>query len=211
MPRDEPFKVALVDDDPGLREALHWLLSANGYDVCSYGAAASFMDGHDVNSIGCSLIDLHLGTDNGIEVFTQSRLKGHDAPVIMISAYGSIPTAVKAVQLGALEFIEKPFDNDKLLAVVAAACRRHVDICRTHGRAADAIRKYRLLTDREADVYWLLPTGMATKEIAAQLDISTRTAETHRGRVFDKFEARCLEDLVRTHFHVKPLFGPGIV
>jgi len=209
MSPEKQFKVALVDDDPGFRDALCWLLTANRYDVSCYGDAASFVDGHDMEAIGCSLIDLQLGDDNGIEVLTQSRLRGHDAPAIMISAYGSIPTAVRAVRLGALEFIEKPFDNDKLLDLVATACRRHADICKTHGRAVDAIRKYRLLTEREADVYWLLATGMATKEIAAQLDISTRTAETHRGRVFDKFEARCLEDVVRTQFHVKPLFRPA--
>jgi two-component system response regulator FixJ len=210
MTPEKHFKVAMVDDDPGLRDALRWLLSSNGYDVHCYGDADSFIETHDLTALGCSLIDLRLGTEDGLEVFRRARASGHDAPVIMISAYGSIPTAVRALQLGALEFIEKPFDNENLLRVVADACRRHTEICKAHGRAIEAIRRFRLLTDREAEVYWLLGSGAATKEIALQLKISTRTAETHRGRVFDKFEARCLEDVVRTHFHIKPLFNPSL-
>ncbi|TAN61320.1 MAG: response regulator transcription factor [Magnetospirillum sp.] len=202
------FLVALVDDDSGFRDALQWLLTSSGYEVCCFGDAASFVEGHDLSALGCSLIDLRLGNDNGIEALTASRRRGYDAPVIMISAYGDIPTAVRAVQLGAFGFIEKPIDNEKLLDVVATACRRHVEIRQQHGRAVDALRKFSRLTDREADVYWLLVGGAATKEIAGKLEISTRTAETHRGRVFDKFEARGLDDIVQAAFHLRPLIDP---
>lgn len=202
------FLVALVDDDSGFREALQWLLTSAGYEVCCFVDAASFVEGHDLSALGCSLIDLRLGNDNGIEALTASRRRGYDAPVIMISAYGDIPTAVRAVQLGAFGFIEKPIDNEKLLDVVATACRRHVEIRQQHGRAVDALRKFSRLTDREADVYWLLVGGAATKEIAGKLEISTRTAETHRGRVFDKFEARGLDDIVQAAFHLRPLIDP---
>ncbi|MDO8606175.1 MAG: response regulator [Phaeospirillum sp.] len=204
------FSVALVDDDSGFREALQWLLTSVGYDVRCFGDAASFVGQHDVDACGCSLIDLRLGSDSGIEALKTSRRQGHDAPVIMISAYGDIPTAVRAVQLGAFGFIEKPIDNDKLLSVVADACRHHVEIRRQHGRAIDALRKFNRLTDREADVYWLLVGGAATKELAAKLNISTRTAETHRGRVFDKFEARGLDDIVQAAFHLRLLVDSSL-
>lgn len=186
---------------------LQWLLTAHGYDVLGFADAASFIDGNHLAAIGCSLIDLRLGRDSGIEVLQASRRRGHDAPAIMISAYGDIPTAVRAVQLGAFSFIEKPIDNDKLLREVDAACRRHVEICRHYGRAADALRKFGGLTEREAEVFWLLVGGAATKEIAAKLTISLRTAETHRGRVFDKFETQGLDDIVQAAFHLRDLFG----
>ena len=201
------FSVALVDDDDGFRDAIQWLLASSGYEVLCFGDARSFIESEHRSAIGCSLIDLRLGDDSGIDVLTASRREGHDAPAVMISAYGDIPTAVRAVQLGAYGFIEKPIDNDKLLEVVGSACRRHVDICQTHGRASDALRRFSRLTEREADVYWLLVAAAATKEIAAKLDISPRTAETHRARVFDKFEARGLDDIVQASFHLKPLHG----
>jgi FixJ family two-component response regulator len=201
------FSVALVDDDDGFRDAIQWLLKSAGYDVRCFGDARSFIESDHRSAIGCSLIDLRLGDDSGIDVLTASRRAGHDAPAVMISAYGDIPTAVRAVQLGAYGFIEKPIDNDKLLDAVGAACRRHLDICHIHGRAEDALRRFSRLTEREADVYWLLVAGAATKEIAAKLDISPRTAETHRARVFDKFEARGLDDIVQASYHLKPLHG----
>ncbi|OAN44748.1 hypothetical protein A6A04_07980 [Paramagnetospirillum marisnigri] len=205
------YVVALVDDDAGFREALQWLLSSSGYDVRCYGALATFIDGHDPSLVGCALIDLRLGEESGIDALRKARLKGHDAPALMISAYGDIPTAVMAVRLGAHGFIEKPTDNDKLLVAVAEACERHSQIRAAHGAATDAITRYQRLTDREADVYWLLVGGAATKEFAARLCISTRTAETHRGRVFEKMEARGLDDLVQSSFHLKGLFRPDSV
>lgn len=204
-----PFIVALVDDDAGFREALQWLLTSAGYEVRCYDTVRSFVDGHDPSAIGCALIDLRLGEENGIEALKQARMKGHDAPALMISAYGDIQSAVLAVQVGASGFIEKPTDNHKLLSTVAEACDRHLALRRLHGLAVDAIRKYQRLTEREADVYWLLVGGAATKEIAGRLCISARTAETHRGRVFEKMEARALDDIVNSSFHIKPLFGPS--
>ena len=209
MAAERRFSIALVDDDSGFREALQWLLASAGYDVRCFGDARSFVDSDHRSAIGCSLIDLRLGDDSGIDVLIASRRAGHDAPAIMISAYGDIPTAVRAVQLGAYGFIEKPIDNDKLLGVVDTASRRHLEICQMHGRASDALRRFSRLTEREADVYWLLVAGAATKEIALKLEISPRTAETHRARVFDKFEARGLDDIVQASFHLKPFHGAG--
>ena len=205
--KKSPFTVAVVDDDSGFREALQWLLGSAGYDVRGYDTAASFVDGHDPAAVGCSLVDLRLGDECGIEALKWARMKGHDAPALIISAYGDIPAAVLAVQAGAHGFIEKPIDNDILLTIVAEACGRHMAIRQAHGPAIDAIRKYQLLTDREAEVYWLLAGGTSSKEIAAKLSISVRTAEGHRGQVLEKMEARGLADVVHSAFHIKLLFG----
>jgi len=183
---DKPFTVAIVDDDASFSEAIVWLLRANGYDARHYGDARSFLDQLDMTAIGCALVDLRLEGDNGIEVFKAAYAKGYDMPVIMISGHGDIPSAVRAVQEGALGFIEKPIDNDKLLAEVAAACAYHQDQCRRYGRAEAAKKGYSLLSAREREVFWAIIDGMTTKEIATALGISVRTAESHRARVYEK-------------------------
>lgn len=205
---DAPFVVAVVDDDASFSEAIVWLLRANGYDARPYGDAESFLTQHNIRAIGCALVDLRLGEDCGIEVFRRSRAHGHDMPVIMISGQGDIPTAVKAVQQGAMGFIEKPIDNAKLLAEVASVCAHHRDFCARYGRAAEAMRLYDRLTAREREAFWLLVNGKATKEVAADLGISLKTAEVHRARVFDKMQVNGLAELVGVSRHRGLAFRP---
>lgn len=206
MQQEPPFVVAVVDDDAGFRDAIGWLLKANGYVVRSYGDALSFLGGHDPVVIGCVLLDLRLDEVCGIDTFVEARRRGLDAPVLMISGHGDIPTAVKAVKLGAAGFIEKPVDNDKLLATVETACMAHQQQCRQHGRAINALKGYGQLTSRERQVFWAITDGLANKEIATTLDISIRTAETHRARVFEKMTAGSVGELNRAaHFLPRPL------
>ncbi|MBR9972445.1 response regulator transcription factor [Magnetospirillum sulfuroxidans] len=193
---EAPFVVAVVDDDASFREAIVWLLRTNGYDARPYGDADNFIAQHDIRAIGCALVDLRLGEDCGIEVFRRSRAHGHDMPVIMISGHGDIPTAVKAVQQGAMGFIEKPIDNAKLLVDVASACAHHRDFCARYGRAVEAMRLYDLLTAREREVFWLLVNGKATKEVAADLGINLKTAEVHRSAVLKKMRANSVAEII---------------
>jgi two-component system response regulator FixJ len=205
MQSEQPFVVAVVDDDAGFREAIGWLLKANGYMVRSYGDAPSFLDGHDPTAIGCVLLDLRLDDACGIDTFMEARQRGLDAPVLMISGHGDIPTAVKAVKLGAAGFIEKPVDNDKLIATVATACATHQQQCRQHGRAISALKGHGQLTNRERQVFWAMIDGLTNKEIASTLDISIRTAETHRARVFEKMAAGTVGELHKAaHFLPRP-------
>lgn len=196
------FVIAVVDDDSGYRDALQWLLKSSGYEIHCYDSVAAFVNGHDPSDLGCLLLDLRLGEENGIEAMKQARLGGFDAPAILVSAYGSVPLAVLAMQMGAFDFVEKPCDNHQLLAVVARACEEHHAIRQSHGLAIDAIRKYQRLTEREKDIFWLLAGGMTTKTLAAKLSISVRTAEAHRGRVSEKMEARSIGDLLSSAFHL---------
>ena len=206
MQQEPPFVVAVVDDDAGFRDAIGWLLKANGYVVRSYGDAPSFLAGHDPVDIGCVLLDLRLDDACGIDTFMEARRRGLDAPVLMISGHGDIPTAVKAVKLGAAGFIEKPVDNDKLLATVDAACTAHQRQCRQHGRTINALKGYGQLTCRERQVFWAITDGLTNKEIATMLEISIRTAETHRARVFEKMAAGSVGELNRAaHFLPRPL------
>ncbi|MDO8605472.1 MAG: response regulator [Phaeospirillum sp.] len=195
MAVDVPFVVAIIDDDAGFRDAIGWLLRTNGYEVHCYADAASFIEQHDIKAIGCTLLDLRLDQDCGIKAFQRSREHGHDAPVMMISGHGDIPTAVQAVQLGAAGFIEKPIDSGKLLATVAAACSAHRQQCDRYGRAATALNAYGRLTSREREAFWLMVDGLTTKEIAAAMTISVRTAECHRAQVFGKMSVGSLAEI----------------
>lgn len=203
MPAEARFVVAVVDDDAGFREAAAWLLGRSGYAVQPYPDAATFLGEHDVEAVGCLLLDLRLGTDSGIDALGRVRQAGFDMPIIMISGYGDIPVAVRAVQLGATGFIEKPVDNQQLLQSVADACAAHEVLCRKHGRAMPALQRYALLTARERDIFWGMIDGLTTKEIAIQLDISVRTAETHRARVFQKWGGGGVAELHAAGHHLR--------
>jgi two-component system, LuxR family, response regulator FixJ len=210
MQQEPPFVVAIVDDDAGFRDAIGWLLKANGYVVRGYGDAPSFLAEHDPTVIGCVLLDLRLDDSCGIDTLVEARRRGLDAPVLMISGHGDIPTAVKAVKLGAAGFIEKPVDNDRLLASVEAACTAHQQQCRQHGRAINALKGYGQLTNRERQVFWSMIDGLLTKEIATTLGISTRTTEIHRSRVFEKMSAGSLSELHKAaHFLARPASSAG--
>lgn len=202
-----PFVVAIVDDDPDFREIVRWLLASAGYDVRDYSTGEAFIDGHDTMAVGCSLIDLRLFGESGIDVLVKARLNGHDAPALILTGQGDIPTAVLSMQMGAFGFIEKRIANETLLANVADTCNQHKIIRQANGTALDAIRKYKCLTNREAEVYWMLTDGISSKEIAARLDISVRTVESHRNSINVKMCIRGTIDIVRSAFYLKPLFG----
>jgi len=184
--------VAIIDGDPAARDRIAEALSVNGYDVYAYADGNSFLDSHDALAIGCILFDLRFGAD----FLPKFRTRGHDAPIVVMSAEGNIPLVVRAIQLGAQSWVGKPVDCLQLLAVVKQACHLHRFYRQRFVPAKDAIAKYQRLTRRESDVFWLLTKGMSSKEIAGQLGISVRTVETHRAHVFEKFEATSLKTLI---------------
>jgi len=197
------FIVALIDADPACRDRIAEALSLNGYDVRAYAGSDGFIDGHDALAVGCILFDLKIGPD----FLGHARRQGHDAPIVVMSDESDIPPVVRAIQSGAQAWIGKPIDCHQLLSVVKQACHLH----RLHRQrfipAKDAIAKYRRLTPRESDVFWLLTKGMSSKEIALQLGISVRTVETHRAHVFDKFEATSLKTLIDLTVPLAPILA----
>ncbi|WP_298679510.1 response regulator [uncultured Magnetospirillum sp.] len=205
MQQEPPFVVAIVDDDAGFRDAIGWLLKANGYGVRGYADAPSFLAGHDPTVIGCVLLDLRLDDSCGIDTLVEARRRGLDAPVLMISGHGDIPTAVKAVKLGAAGFIEKPVDNELLLRSVADACHLHLELRSRYGMATEAIGRYQLLTAREKQIFWLLVEGRSTKECATTLGLSARTVEIHRSHLGDKLRAWTPSERLRIAWHAKAL------
>lgn len=199
--------VHIVDDEVKVRDALTLLLSTAQIESRSYGSAEEYLSSHPVKEPACILLDNQLPGMSGIELLRRIVAATADSTVIMITAYGDVPTAVLAMRAGAFHFVQKPFDAEALLATVEEALSRSdegvdapLDMKRFKARQA-------LLTQREREVLALLLEGLPTKLIAHQLRISSRTAEHHRAAVIQKMQARNISHLMRMAFIARNLQG----
>jgi two-component system response regulator FixJ len=196
--------VYIVDDEPEIRNALTLLLSTLGVETEEYASAEGFYENAPADEPYCVLLDNRLPGLSGVDLLPRLVERSRSACVIVMTGHGDVPTAVKAMKLGAYHFVEKPFDPEALLAVVEEALGRSE---REAGPGAEA-QKFRerraTLTEREAEVFALLMEGLPTKMIAARLDITARTAEHHRAAVLRKFDAKSLPALLRVALSVNP-------
>lgn len=189
--------VYVVDDDEAVRDSLKALLESSGFAVTAFASAEAALDRcRDVGN-GCLVVDVRMPGMTGIELQDKLRERGIDIPVIVVTGHGDIPLAVKAMKSGAVDFIEKPFANDRILQAVehALASRRAAGTERGGESAAKSLVDK--LTAREKEVLEFLASGYANKEIAAALNISPRTVEIHRSRVIEKLNAPSMSHLVR--------------
>jgi len=189
--------VFVVDDDAGMRRGLEFLLKHAGLPVQGFGSAREFLDFYQPVMRGCMLLDVRMPGISGLDLQEHLRKKGTKLPVVIVTAYGSIPMAVRAIQQGAVDFIEKPFDGALLLERVHRAlaheAQEHLDAQRT----VQLRERYDQLTPREREVMRLVVSGLLNKQIAAELGISMKTVENHRACVMDKMEAQSLAELVK--------------
>jgi two-component system response regulator TtrR len=193
---DKP-KVFVVDDDAAVRDSLRWVIESNGWNVDAYASAEAFLEAHDPAQPGCLILDVRMPGLSGPEL--QNMLKERQCllPIIFITAHGTVPTAVRAMQAGAVDFIMKPFNNTALL--------ERIDRCMEQVRMATANREQQVnshqrlahLTTREREVMDLVVAGKSNKAIAADLKISIKTVEAHRAKIMQKMQARSLAELVR--------------
>lgn len=189
--------VFVVDDDSVAREATRSVVEAEGIHCESYDSAAAFLAEFDPRRNGCLLLDVRMPGISGIELQRQLLDKGIDMPVIMLTGFADIPTAVDAMKLGAVEFIEKPFQRANLVQHIhrALECdqQRH-DKRAQRVTIADRVAQ---LSPREREVMAQVVSGLANKQIAANLGVSPKTVEIHRANVMKKMCADSLADLVR--------------
>ena len=192
--------VHIVDDEAEVRDALTLLLSTAQIESKSYGSAEEYLSLHPLKERACVLLDNQLPGMSGIGLLRRIVAEASNSTVIMITAYGDVPTAVLAMKAGAFHFVQKPFDAEALLATVEDALSL-ADISRGD---SDEIREFSarqaLLTQREREVLALLLEGLPTKLIAHELRISSRTAEHHRAAVIQKMQARNISHLMRMAF-----------
>ena len=189
--------VHIVDDEASVRQSLAFMLASAGYAVRVYESAAAFMAAAGGISNGCLITDLRMPDMNGVELLKALRATGSMLPAIVITGHGDVPMAVEAMKTGALDFIEKPFEEEVLLK----ALERAAEALDARGDAVDAVPAIRAhldtLTDRERQVLTRVVAGLPNKTIAYDLQISPRTVEIHRANVMAKMQARSLPELVR--------------
>jgi two-component system response regulator FixJ len=195
--------VFVVDDDPAMRDSLKLLLESSGYSTQTYESAVAFLASDAHGRPGCVVADVRMPEMDGLELQEELRAKRSALPVILMTGHADVPIAVRAMKAGAIDFLEKPFEDTALLDSV----RRALERARATG-AADANTKIvqeRLatLTERERQVLDLLVAGKPNKIVAYELSISPRTVEIHRARVMDKMEAKSLAQLVHMTLAVR--------
>ncbi|MEI6559391.1 MAG: response regulator [Rhodospirillaceae bacterium] len=189
--------IAIVDDDSALRDALAILLNAEKMTVVSFSSGEDFLETAPVNDIGCVVLDIHLSGMDGMEVFRAIRKVRDSLPVIIMTGHGSVPLAVEALKAGALDFIQKPFDPDRLLAGIRQATNLEAAEREAKIRVTTFQEQLAKLTAREREVMDLMVAGYTSKAIGVALSISSRTVEIYRSHVMSKMKADSLVELIR--------------
>jgi FixJ family two-component response regulator len=195
MSSDDPI-VFVVDDDHRVREALCSLIASVGLRVTAYGSASEFLEANRPDAPACLILDLQLPGPSGLEL-QRELADGSGPPIIFITGHGDIPSSVRAMKAGAIEFLPKPFGDQELLAAIDAALALDRKGRRERAELAELQKHYALLTPREREVLPFVVAGLANKQTAAELGTSEITIGVHRGQIMRKMGARSLAELVR--------------
>ncbi|MCW8885924.1 MAG: response regulator transcription factor [Motiliproteus sp.] len=187
--------VFIVDDDDAFRDSLTWLLDSDSYQIQSFPSGEQFLGTYQ-GEPGCLLLDIRMPGINGLALQQELNDRNHRIPIIVITGHGDIPMAVTAIKNGALDFIEKPFDDQVLLDHVNRALKVSAQWQAECEVENAVLTRWQTLSKREKQVMELVVNGMANKLIAETLDISPKTVEVHRSRVMSKMQAQSLPELV---------------
>jgi two-component system, LuxR family, response regulator FixJ len=196
MTQPEPA-IYVIDDDDAVRQSLEFLLKTAGYTVTGFESAKAFLEVLPELRSGCILTDVRMPEITGIDLLRRVKELGVDIPVIVITGHGDISLAVDAMKLGAVDFLEKPFDEDQLLAALKSALNQDADQAERKAELSQIHDKLAVLSNRERQVLDGLVAGNANKTIAFDLGISPRTVEIYRANLMTKMGANSLSDLVR--------------
>jgi RNA polymerase sigma factor (sigma-70 family) len=191
------FTVFIVDDDPSIRDALSLLLAVHDYRVAVFASAESFLDKLSPSWRGCLLLDIRMPGMDGLELQQVLQVGGVSLPVIIMTGHGDTTSAREAFRAQAVDFLEKPLDQDSLLNALQEARSRCEATMSQEGRRQEANELVRALTSREREVLDLVIAGRHNREIAVNLGISPRTVEVHKMRLMDKLRVRNVAELVR--------------
>ena len=189
--------VCVIDDDELVRSSLDSLLRSVGYSVLTFGLPQEYKACEQACAAACLLLDIHLQDANGLQFQQELLEQENHIPVILMTGFGDIPTTVRGMRAGAVNFITKPFEEGELLDAVKEAAEIGVRRQQANGQDDCVRRRYAALTPREKEVVALVTAGLLNKQIAARLGLSEITVKIHRGNMMRKMEAESLADLVR--------------
>lgn len=189
--------VYVVDDDEAVRDSLQWLLEGKDYRVRCFDSAESFLARYDAREVACLIVDIRMGGMSGLEL--QDRLIENKSPlpIVFITGHGDVPMAVDTMKKGAMDFIQKPFDEAQLDALVERMLDQARDAFAGHQQAASRDALLAKLTGRESQVLERIVAGRLNKQIADDLGISIKTVEAHRANIMEKLGANTVADLLK--------------
>lgn len=192
---DQPT-VFVVDDDYTVRDALGLFLETSGLRVKTYSSAREFLDDYQASQTGCLVLDIRMPGMSGLELQNYLLDNQIGIPIIFLTGHGDVPQSAQAFKAGAVDFIEKPFEEKQLLLCIQEAISRDRQNRKVRTRDQEIIRRFARLTPREKEVMRYVVSGQSNKEIARLLAISHRTIDVHRARIMEKMHAKSLPDLV---------------
>ncbi|WP_439405370.1 response regulator FixJ [Bradyrhizobium sp. DASA03076] len=189
--------VYVIDDDEAMRDSLNFLLDSSGYSVTLFDDAQRFLDALPGLAFGCVLSDVRMPGIDGIELLKLMKAQHSPFPILIMTGHGDVPLAVEAMKLGAVDFLEKPFEDDRLVSMIEAAIQQAEPAAKNEAISQDIAARVASLSPRERQVMEGLVAGLSNKLIAREYDISPRTIEVYRANVMTKMQAGSLSELVR--------------
>ena len=201
--KDSDAVIYVVDDDESFRNSLTWLIESMGFDVRAFASAREFLNEYTGESPGCLVLDVRMREMNGVELLELMPQNNIQIPTIIVSAFGDVPTAVRAMKAGAIEFLEKPFSDQALLDQIQRAVESDWDQ-REKNQILDNVRQcVDTLTKRELEILVLIGAGMSAPDIAEKLNVSVRTVGVHRANILKKMKATGTADLIRMYLSIQ--------
>jgi two-component system response regulator FixJ len=190
-------KVYVIDDDEAMRDSLDFLLGAANFHVTLFESAHKFLDAISTVDFGCVVSDVRMPGIDGIELLKRLKANGSVLPIVIMTGHGDVPLAVEAMKLGAVDFLEKPFEDDRIIGMIDVALRQAESSAQSEVITHDIVSRIASLSPRERQVMDGLIAGLSNKLIARDYDISPRTIEVYRANVMTKMQAGSLSELVR--------------
>ncbi len=190
-------KVYVIDDDEAMRDSLNFLLDSAGYGVTLFDSALKFLDALPGLAFGCVVSDVRMPGLDGIELLKRMKADHCRFPIVIMTGHGDVPLAVEAMKLGAVDFLEKPFEDERLIGMIETAIQQAEPAARSEALTQDIAARVASLSPRERQVMNGLIAGLSNKLIARDYDISPRTIEVYRANVMTKMQANSLSELVR--------------